>query len=497
MLSKKSSAIFILIVLLFSSSFATIAYSDINGKPYVSGTTIYAGNGTPLRLQGFNAEEDISLESIQWLKNNGFNNLRLEIYWHRYEPQKGAYSNTYFNRLDTVVNYCQQNGIYVYFDFHHQVWSPYFTYYSDGQGMGFPSWLISGGGYEDSAAGATKCATDFYLNQGYGVTMRQQYLKFWQYLANRYKSYSCVWGYELLNEPEVIKSATFTQQTLESIMDFYETITPKIRQVDPDTIIVYHKIDFNPNPRNYNAGYERAVSYSNIVWTRSWYDVGYGGYSSSEFGELQTRITNIKNKYNGVCRTPFIASEMGLRLSEYPVGTEGQASAWIRDTFEVMRNVGLNNGYECYSWYIYDVGPKHGFWTGRNYDGSSTFITPVLKEYMMPSEPPTPTPPPNTETPTQFSCEAYDMGTSNELQVSINGNRIYTSTSNSANNNQWVTLSLDLTDYIIDGTNTLEVANPTYSFCLIRNVKITVNTETVIDDATQQGLQNSEITYTF
>ena len=380
---KYLGAICITIFVLSLSSFAMVGFSEINSKPYVSGTTVYAGNGTPLRLQGFNAEEgDIDSEAVQWLKNNGFNNLRLQIFWHRYEPQKGVYDSSYFNMLDNAINLCQENEIYVYLDFHQQVWSPYFSYYSLGEGMGFPDWLIRPGGYEDSPSGATRCATDFYLNRGYGVTMRQEYLRFWTYLINRYKSYNCVWGYELINEPEVVKQASFSEETLEGIMDFYEAITPQIRQVDPDTIIVYHKINFNPNPWNYNEGYERAVSYSNIVWTRSWYDVAYGGYSSSELSELKTRLTNIKNKYNDDCNAPFIASEMGVRTAEYPVGSESEARAWIRDSFDVMREIGLNNGYECYSWYFYDLGPRNGYWTGRDYDGSNTFITSVLKEYI-------------------------------------------------------------------------------------------------------------------
>ena len=352
-----------------------------NGKLYVEGNTIRDEFGNPIRMQGFNTEEqDLTAESIQWLKANGFNSIRMMIWWHRYEPTQNAYSTTYLNMLDNVINLCQANGIYVNLCFHQWQWSPYFSY-ADGSGVGFPSWLISAGGYENSAAGATQCATDFYMNQGYGVTMRQKYWSFWQMLINRYKNNSCVWAYEIMNEPTVIKSASFTTATLNGIMSFYESITTQMRAIDSNTIIIYHYINFNPNPSNYNAGVERAVPYPNIVWTRSWYDVAYGGYTQSELGQLQTRLTNIKNKFNGACGTPFIISEMGLLQSDFPLGTEASASAWIRDSFNTMRNIDLNNGYEAYSWYVYDLGPSHGFWTSRNADGTNTFITPVLKEY--------------------------------------------------------------------------------------------------------------------
>ena len=393
--TKITKTLIILVLLLVSSNSVVmgVGFAAVTSKPYVSGTTIYAGNGTPLRLQGFNAEPaQLNSEDIQWLKNNGFNNLRLNIMWHRYEPQKGVYSNTYFNKLDEIINLCEQNDIYVILNFHQMVLSPYFTYYAGSTGVGFPTWLISGGGYQDSSTGAQKCAADFFTNQGYGITMRQEYLKFWQYLVNRYRSYNCVWAYELINEPTVVPSASWTQQMLEGVMDLYETMTPLIRQIDPKTIIIYHYINFNPNPYNYNDGVEHAVPYPNIVWTRSWYDVAYGGYSSSELGNLQTRITNIKNKFNGDCQAPFINSEMGLSVSEYPSGRESSGSAWIRDSFDTMRNVGLNNGYECYSWYHYHLGPRYGYWSGRNSDGSNTFITPVLKEYITEGTSPEPEP---------------------------------------------------------------------------------------------------------
>ena len=332
------------------------------------------------------------------------------ICWHRYEPQNGVYSSTYFKMLDNAVNLCQQNGIYVILDFQQMQWSPYFTYFTSSSGIGFPSWLVSGGGYANSATGAVKCMTDFYLNQGYGVTMRQKYVGFWQYLANRYKNYTCVWAYQLINEPTVIKGATLADTTFTSVMSLYETMTQKIRQIDPNTIIIYDHINFIPNPQNYNAGVERAVSYPNIVWGRSWYDVAYGGYSPSEYGQVKARITNIKNKFNNACGTPFIVNEMGFQQSDFPTSLATNGSAWIRDTFNMMRSIGMNNGYECYSWFPYGLGPRCGFWTGRNSDGSNTFVVSVLKEYMK-----------TTTTITQFFSSGFETGGTTDWTLTSGG----------------------------------------------------------------------------
>ena len=69
--SKHHIITLMLISMITLSIFVTIVHSEINSKPYVSGTTIYAGDASPLRLQGFNADESISRESIEWLKKNG------------------------------------------------------------------------------------------------------------------------------------------------------------------------------------------------------------------------------------------------------------------------------------------------------------------------------------------------------------------------------------------------------------------------------------------
>jgi hypothetical protein len=108
---------------------------------------------------------------------------------------------------------------------------------------------------------------------------------------------------------------------------------------------------------------------------------------------------------------------MGFGQSEFPVGTEKNASAWIRDSFNVMRSVGLNNGYESYSWFLYYLGPKYGFWTGRNADGSNTFITPLLKEYMTPTEHEMPTL-------TQFFTSGFETGGTTDWTLRTRGTEV-------------------------------------------------------------------------
>ncbi|MEJ2242440.1 MAG: cellulase family glycosylhydrolase, partial [Candidatus Bathyarchaeota archaeon] len=347
-------------------------YTSAGNKLYVDGVTIREPSGNHIRLQGYNIEpRDMTEEGMIWLKNHGFNYLRVNIFWHRLEPQQGSYSSTYFGYLDDVLEWCEEYQIYANVVFMQWQWSPYFKYYSSGGGTGFPSWVVSGGGYEDSSTGLRDCIADFYMKRNnHGVWMREQFSEFWSYLINRYENNQYVAAYEIMNEPLIAKGVYHVNGVHNAVMDMYEECTQEFRSIDPETIIIYHDI---------GDGAERIVPYENIMWTRSWYNVMYGGYSSSEYSQIISRIQAIKTKYNTNLGTPFIISEMGFTLTDEQ---NGGATNWIRDSFDIMREVGLNNGYEQYGWFIYDEGTKYNFRTPRNSDGSNTWIVPILKEYV-------------------------------------------------------------------------------------------------------------------
>ena len=374
----------------FSTS-GTILYStnpETPNKPYVNGITIRDSSGNPLQIKGFNVElHDVAItggfpEFVQWLKNNGFNSVRALVWWHDFEPNEGDYNSNYFKYLDDLISNCEQQQIYVNICFHQWQYSPFFTY-GTGIGAGFPDWLISNGGYSDSATGAKQFTSDFYQNQGYGISARQKFLEFWQYLANRYKDYNYVWAYELMNEPTIISGFSWDSAALAGIMDFYEEVTISLRAIDPNTILLYHYISGAVASQG-RLDYERPVPYSNIVWTRSWYDVAYGSYSSSEYSQIVTRITNLKHAFNDQLGTPFTISEMGISTTDYNTNPSG-AEQWIRDTFDTIRNIGMNNGYEAWSWYLYHKGNpstgKHGYTIPRDASGDNTWMVPVFQEY--------------------------------------------------------------------------------------------------------------------
>lgn len=353
------------------SGFAS-SHASKSKKLYVDRTLIRDSWGNKIRLQGFNARVGyIDEEGMQWMKSRGFNSIRIGFRWQDVEPIEGTYDETYLSGLDELLNWCEKYQIYALLDFHQWQWSQYFTYY--GTGSGFPSWLVSEGGYANSAAGLRQCATDFFMNQGYGKTMREKYINFWKFLVYRYRDNLHVWAYEPINEPLIAKDIVpYSAEVHEAVMSLYEEFTAAIRQIDHDTIIIYHCIDYGTDT------VARKVDVDNIGWTRSWYDVAYDGYyPPSEYSELRRRLLQIKTTYNDRCGTPFVVSEMSFDIDT------ANAEQWIRDSFDTMRNIGLNSGFESWNWWIYTKGPMWDtFQYPRNSDGSDRWIISILQEYL-------------------------------------------------------------------------------------------------------------------
>ena len=72
-------------------------------------------------------------EKLKINANNGFNLIRLCIFWDGVEPMPGIYDEEYLNRIAEVVEVAKQSGIYVFLDMHQDLYS---AKYIDGA----PAW---------------------------------------------------------------------------------------------------------------------------------------------------------------------------------------------------------------------------------------------------------------------------------------------------------------------------------------------------------------------
>ena len=323
-------------------------------KPYVDGLTIKDPSGNPLNLYGWNIRPSATLSDLQWLKDNGYNDVRVVIYWADIEPTEGTYKWT---QLDTFLANCKTVGIYAILDMHQWDWSYYFTG-GKGAGAGFPSWLYDnsrGYGVYDPVNGRAYAMNEFYLgNTTNGALFWQKFVNVWSAMINRYKTNPYVWAYEIINEPMV--GASHPDTVRAACMDRYREIIPIMRAIDPNTIIICHYID---------TGFNQKLNYTNIVWTRSCYPQYENNFT--------TYFTSLKNEFNIGMGVPYIISETGAQLSY-----ESQADARLTDMFTQQKAI-INGGTsEVWNCWLYGEGVVSGWQGPRNTDGSASWLQTIL-----------------------------------------------------------------------------------------------------------------------
>ena len=75
-------------------------------------------------------------EDHKFLKENGFNIVRLGISWGGFEPEKNNFSDSYMMQVKNIVKELSSHEIYTIIDLHQDAVSSIFC------GEGFPSWLV-------------------------------------------------------------------------------------------------------------------------------------------------------------------------------------------------------------------------------------------------------------------------------------------------------------------------------------------------------------------
>jgi endoglycosylceramidase len=162
------------------------------------------------------------------LRSLGFNVIRLVLNWSQLEPQPGVYSSTYLQRVEQVVGWARQQGIYVILDMHQDQYSRFIV---PGKPSTLPSGCTSSGGSDGAPAWAVftdgKPACSLFgesdLNPAEGAAfynfwhnhtvpsprgaapgsgLQDHYIGALVALAEAFEDNSTVLGYEVMNEPQ-------------------------------------------------------------------------------------------------------------------------------------------------------------------------------------------------------------------------------------------------------------------------------------------------------
>jgi len=97
---------------------------------------VYKGYPWYPDINTFDPERSFNIDDVIFLKEWGFNVIRLGVMWTGVEPIENKYDTKYLDTLEYIVNMCAKNDIYVMLDFHQDVLSENFC------GEGIPSWAV-------------------------------------------------------------------------------------------------------------------------------------------------------------------------------------------------------------------------------------------------------------------------------------------------------------------------------------------------------------------
>src|SRR5262249_26064040 len=174
------------------------------------------------------------------MRGFGFNLLRLPISWSGLEPMPGQYDRRYLERIATVVDACERDGILVLIDFHQDAFSK-----EIGQD-GAPRWVLDlllgpgnypylGGPLENLTARRFAPATlaafrEFFADTG-GAQDRLAAAA--AVVAKRFRRAGGVLGYEIMNEPLVVGGGSAELDA------FHVKVARAIRHADRRHLIVF------------------------------------------------------------------------------------------------------------------------------------------------------------------------------------------------------------------------------------------------------------------
>ncbi|MFI5783262.1 cellulase family glycosylhydrolase [Nocardia sp. NPDC051570] len=192
---------------------------------------------------GFNADD------AQLLAREGFDAVRITLFWAAIEPAPGVYDDEYLADIARTVTVLNQYGVTTLLEMHQDIWSAKYG------GDGAPDWATIDDGLPDGAhdlVGANlsnvafwRATDNFYENRVAtdGVGIRDRFLAMWRHVAAYFAGTAGVIGYGPLNQPPTgaaflacLANACPPLQ-IDRLRAFTRDVTAAIRQGDPRTPI--------------------------------------------------------------------------------------------------------------------------------------------------------------------------------------------------------------------------------------------------------------------
>lgn len=156
-------------------------------------------------------ERYITRADIEWIASRGFNSVRLPINARRlfrFDGQKANFVDATLRRVDHLIDWCREFGVYVILDMH----------------------AAPGGQTGQNIDDSENDQPELFINPLY----QDQLCAAWELLAARYADEPVVAAYDLLNEP----LPDFFRQYNCGVLPLYRRLIKAIRAIDPHHMIM-------------------------------------------------------------------------------------------------------------------------------------------------------------------------------------------------------------------------------------------------------------------
>ncbi len=303
-------------------------------------------------------------DDCQRMRALGFDVLRLPINWSGVEPARGAYDESYLDRVDVAVGCAAEAGLFVVIDLHQDAYSKEIG--EDGA----PLWAIEpppsellGGPLTDLGARRTSgqvldaFRTFFAVDDPAGL--QAAFAKMIGHVAARWAEHPAVIGFEIFNEP-VAGTAELDA--------FHARATAAIRAAAPEKLVLFEPIavrnltDFVPLPQEPAA--DLGAVYAPHIYTYVFQaDQTAFQNATSEDLELSVRAARTEAEAWG---TPLFIGEFGAGPTDDPAHV-----LWIQTQMQLHDRYFASDAYWLWkedsqaSWGLFDHDAATGAWTER------------------------------------------------------------------------------------------------------------------------------------
>lgn len=318
-------------------------------------------------------------EDAARIRQLGFNFLRLPMQWSGVEPtdeSPPSYDQAYLDRVETIVGFCRDAGLWVLLDFHQDAYSKEIG--EDGA----PLWAIQPpppvlleGPLDDLGARRTSPAvlnawTTFFGEPEPGPMLRGRFADMVTAVATRFAGDLTVLGFEIFNEPQPFGEGVFeTDIANAQIQPFNIDVANAIREVDANRLVF-----FEPPvvPRNFfdESGLADApFPVSGAVYAPHVYTIAFLGPDDPE----RDRFTRDTLKAgNESAYLEAVSWETPLVITEFGYDPNGvRAEEYLNLQLDLHAEYGAGDALWLWKeesqgrWGLHDYDDETGEWTER------------------------------------------------------------------------------------------------------------------------------------